>query len=254
MQYSDKLDSTECCCSDWVLKDFALVSVDSLYWPLSVVVKVRRWLNSCLLVIHKKQNIIFPLSCPVLKVGCLLFLMLPSVNLQNVLAVWSVIRWMPYSSRYTWMVSLLHFIFEGKSCNTYFLGYHQLLKWSPRTRSFPWIHELHHSECPGRISVWRGSLRGEGLGFPLSLKGVHNSGRVTEHGSQWSALSRQCQWFGGYGQHLLEWRHTVGVWGTCAYSPLSMPLSPAWYQTLYSKSDFLNSIQQIPASIWKMAL
>lgn len=156
MQYSDKLDSTECCCSDWVLKDFALVSVDSLYWPLSVVVKVRRWLNSCLLVIHKKQNIIFPLSCPVLKVGCLLFLMLPSVNLQNVLAVWSVIRWMPYSSRYTWMVSLLHFIFEGKSCNTYFLGYHQLLKWSPRTRSFPWIHELHHSECPGRISVWRG--------------------------------------------------------------------------------------------------
>ena len=78
----------------------------------------------------------FP-PCPVLKTESRLFSVLPSVNLLKVLGMLSVTNWMPSSFQiYLNVVSFTPFLKESHLVPT-FLGYHQLLNWSPEPRSSP---------------------------------------------------------------------------------------------------------------------
>lgn len=248
---------TVCCCDHVIpferfcpsFRRFTLWTIQPWVWGKTL------FLISCLWWCTRSKILFFYMSCPVLKIGSLLFLTRPSVNLLKVLGMLSATSWTPRSSQVCLDVKSpsVHFLKEEHVMRT-FLGYHQLLNWSPRLRCFPCIHGPHCNDCHLRIRVWRGSFSGEGLCFCLTLKWVHNSGKAINHCSKWLAPPRQSQCFVCYPQYCCSAWHRVGAQETYTHLLPMMPLRPAWYWTLWTKSDFLNSIQQIPASMWKMAL
>ena len=96
-------------------------------------------------------------------------------------------------------------------------------------------------------SQYRGALKLEGLCFHQTFKQVHSSGKEANHCPAWLAPARRI----GESSvtlfpHLLQYQRQSKGAGNHA-------LHPAWYWTLWSQSDFLNSIQQIPASMRKIA-
>lgn len=116
------------------------------------------------------------------------------MNLLEVLGLTSVTNPIPsYSQAYLDVKSyLLHFLGEK---HPIVLGHHQLLCWStgPKTRLLHF--ELHCNDCRTGSECGRGPFGGNSFCFPLTLRRVYNSGKVTNHCPKRLALLRLYQYF-----------------------------------------------------------
>lgn len=136
-------------------KGFALLSTDSLYQP-------QLSLSGCFLIPVSwwrtiTQILIFLMQWPVLTLGSLLFLILPSTNLETFLLL---------------------------------LGHCRLLGWPLEAGPAPaWVLGPVWWSC--RVGAWRGSFRGEWLHLCVTLKPAHNSAKGTNSSPKWSALPRR---------------------------------------------------------------